>query len=91
MTAPARTAFRNLPIPQQAGILCNDIQFRTYIGALLTGRRLPMSATAATEYVREYCKIGSRRDLSGNRDAAARFAELHTEFDAWRGKIAPQI
>lgn len=30
MTKPARTPFDQLPLPQQAGILCNDPQFRAY-------------------------------------------------------------
>lgn len=83
-----RTPFADLPLAQQAGILCNDKQFRTFAAhrSGMTGQTF--NPTAAAHYLRRACDINSRAHLNTNKDAAMKFAHLRTEFDAWRGKIA---
>lgn len=43
-----------------------------------------------TVYLRDCCRIESRRELNTNHGALQAFQRLRTEFDAWRGKIANQ-
>lgn len=85
---PQRQRFDDMPPAQQAGILCNDQRFQRFAAERcgMEGRQLNASATA--EFLRSYCKIGSRRELAASHDAQKRFQTLRTEFDAWIGKIA---
>ena len=87
-----RRKFDDLPLPQQAGILCNEPQFQMFVASRLA---LPdgehqVTSGAAAEFLRQWCRINSRASLAYTPDAARRFATLRTEFDAWRGKIPPQ-
>lgn len=72
---------------QQAGILCNDPRFQRFTAERL-GIRHALTVTAAAEYLRRFCQIDSRRALDADPEALHRFQTLHTEFDAWTGKIA---
>lgn len=88
MTTATPTRFSDMPVAQQAGILCNDPQFQRF-AAIRSG--FPGSAftpTAAAEYLRTCCKVNSRRDLNTDATARDQFARLRTEFDAWTGRIA---
>lgn len=82
--SPVRTPFRDLPTPQQAGILCNADDFVTFIKGRFNHVGSP------PEFVRTHCGVKSRRELATNGAAARRFDALVTEYDAWRGAIAPQ-
>ncbi|WP_283638078.1 hypothetical protein [Marinovum algicola] len=77
-------------LPQRAGILCNDDQFRAFAATRcgLPGHQFGAEATAV--YLRQVCQIRSRRELAENHAAQERFERLRTEFDAWRGRIAAQ-
>lgn len=83
-----RIPFDAQPLPQQAGILCNDPQFQRFAGLRGLGLDQELTPTAAAEYLRTTCRVTSRRDLARDADAAQRFQVLRTEFDAWRGRIA---
>jgi hypothetical protein len=72
---------------QQAGILCNDPRFHKFAAAQSGAPTEHLTKTAATEYLRNFCSIQSRRDLSANQTACGKFQTLRTEFDAWLGKI----
>lgn len=86
----SRAPFDSLPAPQRAGILCNDPEFRRFVG-VRTGIAPPVSPGEAAEYLRGICRIASRSELvAGNTRAVERFERLCTEFDAWRGRIARQ-
>ena len=76
------------PLAQRAGILCNDPQFRRFAGRRLLGEPVEVSALVAADWVRDQCGVASRRELDADPDAARRWAELLTEFDAYRGRIA---
>lgn len=82
------TPFEDLPLPQQAGILCNEPQFQRFAGIRCIGPNAELCPGAAAEYLRTVCHIKSRRELENDEGAATRFAALRTEFDAWRGRIA---
>lgn len=83
------TPFAELPRPQQAGILCNDPQFQQFAGTRTIKAGTTLCASACGEYIRTVCRVASRRDLATCPTAAARFDALRTNFDAWRGRIAP--
>lgn len=79
--------FNDLPNAQQAGMLCNDAQFRQFAGTRTIKSGIELSPTAAAEFIRTFCTITSRRDLNTNAEAARKFQILRTEFDAWAGRI----
>jgi hypothetical protein len=89
MNAP-RQPFDSLPPAQQAGILCNDPQFQRFAALRCGAPDLEFGASAAAQYLRDACQIDSRAKLQCDRDAATRFQNLRTEFDAWAGKIPNQ-
>lgn len=82
------TRFNQMHPAQQAGILCNDPQFQKFaaIRSGLPGTKF--CASAAAQYLREACKINSRRELNTDTTAQTKFAALRTSFDAWAGRIA---
>lgn len=82
-----RTPFTDLPAPTQAGILSNDPQFQRFADTRTAQMGNALTAGAAAEYIRLVCGVNSRAHLATNPEAAARFAALKTEFDAWRGRI----
>lgn len=75
-------------LPQMAGILCNDEGFQTFAGARTIRPGLRVTASATAEFLRRECGITSRRELATNPNAARKFDQLRTEYDAFRGKIA---
>lgn len=78
------------PLARRAGILCNDVAFQKFAAMRSGFPGQQFSNTAAAEYLRTICGIQSRRNLDTDPIAARHFAALHTEFDAWAGRIAPQ-
>lgn len=79
MIAPAQ-------LPMHAGILCNDVDYRRFVGERTIGKGYMVTPRAATQYLYEFCNITSRSQLPTNPDAARRFDTLRLEFDTWRGK-----
>ncbi|NVK56681.1 MAG: hypothetical protein HWE26_13805 [Alteromonadaceae bacterium] len=71
----------------RAGILCNDPRFQQFVGVRL-GLPAPANNSAAAEYIRDLCRIPSRRALDYNAAALDQFERIRTEFDAWSGRIA---
>jgi len=71
--------FNDLPNAQQAGMLCNDEQFRTFAGQQLLSSKVQVSPTATAEFIRTHCSVSSRRDLNTDADAAHKFQTLRTE------------
>lgn len=84
------TRMSDMPPSRQAGILCNDPRFQAFAATRcgLPGQRFGHSAAA--EYLRDICRIDSRRRLDGDPQAQRKFHALRTEFDAWTGRIATQ-
>ena len=82
--------FDDLPAPQQASILAADSQFQRFAGARCVKSGIQFSPEAAAQFIRSYCAIDSRRDLTTNAVAAKKFQALRTDFDAWAGRIQSQ-
>ncbi|APZ53714.1 hypothetical protein [Salipiger abyssi] len=80
--------FADLPAPQQAGILCNDPAFQRFAATRSGYPGGQFTASAAAEYLRQCCRVESRRALASDEVATTRFQRLRTEFDAWAGRIA---
>lgn len=83
-----RQPFTRLPPAQQAVILCNDPQFRDYVGRHCLGLKWAVSDSAAAHYLRDLCRIASRRELNTDDAARRRFEALRTDFDVWAGRLA---
>jgi hypothetical protein len=75
--------FHTLPLPQQAGIMSNDPRFCHFAAKRLGLSISQVNPSAAAQYLRECCKIKSRRDLATSSAAQEQFRRLQTEFDAW--------
>ncbi len=71
-----KRAFKDLSYPEQAGILCQDSHFQNFI-------REKYYIGPACEYVRRYCCIDSRAELSTNHDAANKWRELEAKYQSW--------
>lgn len=82
--------FNDLPNAQQAGMLCNDKQFRRFVALTLKmspSARANIQPYAAAQFIRARCGVSSRRELNTDDAAAHKFQTLRTEFDAWAGRI----
>lgn len=88
MTAPVRQRFDDMDPAQQAGILCNDPRFQRFAASRCGMEGEQFSTSAAAQYLRDCCRVDSRRELNSDRSAQSSFQILRTEFDAWTGKIA---
>lgn len=86
--APRHRRFNDLQASQQAGMLANDEQFRSFAGARIIQDGLQLEPSAAAEFIRRFCGVTSRRDLNTNPTAVREFQILRTEFDAWAGRIS---
>lgn len=87
---PSRRPMNDLPPSQQAGILATNPKFRSFVAACLTLPTRMASESEAAEYIRRHCSVRSRADLDHHVRAAVSFAQLRTQFDAWRGAIPQQ-
>jgi hypothetical protein len=81
MPGSQRTPFGDLPPAQQAGMLCNEQRFADFLCKV---HQFPGQPRA---FVIGWCGITSRSELGSDRNAAARFQHLRSEYDAWRGAI----
>lgn len=79
--------FDDMPNAQQAGMLANDAEFRTFAGTCFLSSKVQVSPTAAAEFIRSHCGVASRRELNTDANAARKFQTMRTEFDAWAGRI----
>lgn len=66
-----------------AGILCADTWFKTYVGVQLGLGRIA-DKDEATDFLRSYCGIKSRRDLAYDDEARAKFSDLRQRLKDFR-------
>lgn len=80
-----------LPAAQQAGIRCEDLEFRQWLQkAVPTAQELfggdhPAAETAA-RLVRALCGVESRAELATNEEAATRWYELDAQYQTDTGR-----
>ncbi|WP_298491591.1 hypothetical protein [uncultured Maritimibacter sp.] len=77
----SKRPFAELPAPQQAGILCGQGWFGVFLADHFKHYGEP------ADFVREYCDVPSRRDLTTDASAREKWLQLVSEFDAWRGAV----
>jgi len=77
---------------RQAGIRCNDPQFWNFLYRQHRDEWSLVDADgdgsqAAANAVHEICQVQSRKEFDTDPEAAKRWRTLHTEFDAWAGRL----
>lgn len=81
------------PLSSKVAMTCGERSFLTFLqwfdpegfGAVEASG----CAEAATQYVRDYCGVASRRDIRPGTPAADRWASLRLEYETWqRGAAA---
>lgn len=70
-----RRPFSSLPLSQQAAIRCGDTTFQEFVGA--------SNSDVAADYIRKYCKVGSRADIHKGMQAAIYWESLEGQFQDW--------
>jgi hypothetical protein len=83
----AMRPFSELPLPQQAALRCQDMDFRRFLRTEKNGESVNDLASAA-EFVRDYCDIGSRAELAVSDKAARDWVKLDGEYRAWMERAA---
>lgn len=63
-------------IRERACILCGDRDFQEWLGLY--------SEESTASYMRRYCNIKSRSELTTNKEAQAKFKELDRKFKSWK-------
>jgi hypothetical protein len=81
--AKSKTAFKDMPLPQQAGIRCSDALFCRFIAECLSEPGKQCAVQHAEEFVRGYCGVDSRSDLSTNHEAANKWRKLESHYQSW--------
>jgi len=76
-----RRKWADLPLPQQAALLCDREAFWAYIrerhGANVR------NADQAADILRHHCGVASRSELKPGTAAAAAFLQVQGDFDVW--------
>jgi hypothetical protein len=74
-----------ISITQMAGMLPRDPKFREWLGTFVDGA--PVTTDFAADFIREVCRIESRRELATSRQAQQRFHRfLMHPFIEWRNQ-----
>lgn len=88
-TAAPKRRLSELPYATQAALLCGDPAFHRYVAEAVGLHDIAhLHNSFAAKWLREQCRIDSRTALNTDPAARARFDQIRTTFDAWRGKIA---
>lgn len=77
----AHKSWDELSPAQQAGILCADQAFITFLNEKYGGIQ---NKDDATDLVHRYCAVGSRRDLGGNAAALEQWRHLVSRYRTWQ-------
>jgi hypothetical protein len=85
-TQPAKQAFRDMRLVNQAGMLCDELSFQRFITERAKSALL-FSDEGAAEYVREYCGVRSRSDIRPRTPSGDRWTKLHDEYRLWMHEV----
>lgn len=77
----AKQAFRDMRLPNQAGMLCAEVPFQRFLAE--TQRHDIASTDDAADYVRRYCGVASRSDIRPRCPSGDRWTRLVEEYRAW--------
>ena len=81
----AKTKFRDMRLPNQAGILCNTEAFQRFLAENF--KRNISSAEDAAGYVRWYCSVASRSDIRPRTPSGDRWTKLVDEYRTWMHEV----
>lgn len=85
-SAPGETKVYTLA--NKIGMRCNDKQFQRWIAVREEAEPSDFDATAAAGYVRRYCGVRSRAEITPDSEAAILWSVLETEFMRDNGMMA---
>lgn len=74
-------------LTQSAGILCADKAFQRFL--VEADCAVDVNEEAATESLRQYCGVSSRKEIMPGTDAATHFEAMHARFLGWRDHDMP--
>jgi predicted transcriptional regulator len=75
-----KRSWSELSRAQQAGIACDDPEFRKF----LIKRGMLLENEEAAEAVRDACNVATRSALDTNATAAGRWDRLYSDFQMWK-------
>lgn len=78
-----RKPFDELPIAQQAGIICNEPPFWLFLSERFNLRDDKRDAESAAIYVRNLCGVTSRSEIANNKDSRAAWSGLLLAYRLW--------
>lgn len=78
----AKRKFDELPLSQQAALLCNREAFWRFLDSHYQNIHVADEQSAAA-VLRDMCGVLSRSEIDSSHGAAERFKSLSSEFDAW--------
>lgn len=87
--------WNKIPLPQQAGILCNDAAFQKFLGekiapdADFSSCSEKAAAELAADIVRHQCIVPSRADIRENHPSARLWRGLVMDYRAWM--LEPEV
>lgn len=82
--AKTKTAFRDMRLSNQAGILCNEGAFHRFLAEKLKyPQHAAMTDKAAADYVRRHCNVASRKDIRPRTPSGDRWQKLFDEYQVW--------
>lgn len=82
--AKTKTAFRDMRMANQAGMLCNEGAFHRFLAEKLKyPDHAAMTDKAAADYVRRLCNVASRKDIRPDATSGKRWERLVDEYRTW--------
>lgn len=77
----AKRKWDELSIAQQAGIMCNEKGFQTFINE--KDPHFDATTEDAAQYVRQLCGVNSRANIEGKPEAEKKFRNIRIDYDNW--------
>lgn len=81
MKEKTKRTFNELPLPQQAVLMCKDMRFWSYINSC--GFHCS-NEEQARGFLCEECKVSSRAQIVANSYASVVFGNMKEDFSAWK-------
>lgn len=78
-----KTAWRDMRLANQAGILCDKPAFQKFLTETYSDSHNPFTAESAVLFVRDHCGVKSRSHISPFATRGAKWKELFNEYSRW--------
>jgi hypothetical protein len=80
--AKTKTAFRDMRLANQAGMLCAEVPFQRFLAERLKYEK-PFSKDEAADHVHRHCNVASRKDIRPDSTSGKRWERLVMEYRTW--------